>query len=348
MLAELKTHQKLNVNIISNNKYLFKDLRRIEILTNNLTINFKKDHDSIGINLDTNLIFKILSKTFSNIKLTKILNENDLNKLAERKPELVFSGIKYFKFKTKTIWLNEFLDINNINYINSKKSSYNNANDKSLAKIIMQKNGINTPNFFIAKPKQYSNALSLPINFPLFVKPLNGGDSIGIDQNSVVRNFKDFEKKICDVQLNQNSSCIAESYLSGKEFTVGIIQDDLTRRLIAMPVEIVVQKNSDGNRILDYNIKKNDLEEVCAIHDPIVYKKVSKLAMLAFKLLKGRMFGRIDIKMDGKGIPNFIEANLMPGLKKGYFFRCCSINLQITYEQMITKISKNALNHPNR
>ena len=67
MLAELKTHQKLNVNIISNNKYLFKDLRRIEILTNNLTINFKKDHDSIGINLDTNLIFKILSKTFSNI-----------------------------------------------------------------------------------------------------------------------------------------------------------------------------------------------------------------------------------------------------------------------------------------
>ena len=56
-----KTHQKLNVNIISNNKYLFKDLRRIEILTNNLTINFKKDHDSIGINLDTNLIFKILS-----------------------------------------------------------------------------------------------------------------------------------------------------------------------------------------------------------------------------------------------------------------------------------------------
>ena len=348
MLAELKTYPKLKKNVSFDNTYLFKDLSTIEILTNNLTINLKEDHDSIGINLDTNLIFKILSKTFANIKLTKIMNESDLNKLVKRKPQLVFSGIKYFQFKTKTVWLSEFLDINNINYINSPKSSYDNTRDKSFAKIIMQKNGINTPNFFIAKPKQYINASSLPIKFPLFIKPLIGGDSLGIDQNSVVNNFEDFEKKVFDIDLNQNSSCIAESYLSGKEFTVGIIQDDLTKSLIAMPVEIVVKKNSDGNRILDYNIKKNDLEKVCAINDPIVYKKVSELAKLAFNLLKGRMFGRIDIKMDDKGIPNFIEANFMPGLQKGYFYRCCYINLKINYEQMITKILQTALNQPHK
>ena len=54
------------------------------------------------------------------------------------------------------------------------------------------------------------------------------------------------------------------------------------------------------------------------------------------------------IKMDDKGIPNFIEANLMPGLQKGYFYRSCSMNLKINYEQMITKISQNALNHPRK
>ena len=52
--------------------------------------------------------------------------------------------------------------------------------------------------------------------------------------------------------------------------------------------------------------------------------------------------------MDDKGIPNFIEANLMPGLQKGYFYRSCSMNLKINYEQMITKISQNALNHPRK
>ena len=256
LVAKLKTLKKLNLNIKSNQRHIFKDLRTIEILTNNITLNFKENHDSIGINLDTNLIFKILSKTFENIKLTKIKNECDLNKLVKRKPKLVFSGIKYFQFKTKKIWLNEFLDIYGINYINSKKSSYDNVHDKSFAKIIMQKNNINTADFFTAKPKEYLNALSLPIKFPLFIKPLNGGDSIGIDQNSIVRNFKDFEKKVLDIDLNQNSSSIAETYLSGKEYTVGIIQDDLSKSLIAMPIEIIVKKNSNGNRILDYNIKK--------------------------------------------------------------------------------------------
>ncbi len=344
MLIKIKTLKRLNIK--SNQRHILKDLRAIEILTNNITTNFKENHDSIGINLDTNLIFKILSKTFTNIKLTKIQNECDLDKLVKRKPKLVFSGIKYFNFKTKKIWLNEFLDTHNINYINSKKSSYDNVHDKSFAKIIMQKNNINTADFFITKPKEHINALSLPIRFPLFVKPLDGGDSIGIDQNSIVKNFKDFEKKVLDIYLNQNSSSIAETYLSGKEYTVGIVQDELTKSLIAMPIEITVKKNLNGNRILDYNIKKNDLEKVCAIKDPIVYKKVSELAKLAFHLLKGRLFGRIDIKMDNKGIPNFIEANLMPGLQKGYFYRSCSINLKINYEQMITKISQNALNYP--
>ena len=77
---------------------------------------------------------------------------------------------------------------------------------------------------------------------------------------------------------------------------------------------------------------------------PIIYKKISELAKIAFVLLKGRLFGRIDIKMDHKGIPYFIEANLMPGLQKGYFYRSCSINLKMDYDQMITKISENALN----
>ena len=348
LIAKLKTLKKLNLNIKSNQRHIFKDLRTIEILTNNITLNFKENHDSIGINLDTNLIFKILSKTFENIKLTKIKNECDLNKLVKRKPKLVFSGIKYFQFKTKKIWLNEFLDIYGINYINSKKSSYDNVHDKSFAKIIMQKNNINTADFFTAKPKEYLNALSLPIKFPLSIKPLNGGDSIGIDQNSIVRNFKDFEKKVLDIDLNQNSSSIAETYLSGKEYTVGIIQDDLSKSLIAMLIEIIVKKNSNGNRILDYNIKKNDLEKICIIKDPIIFEKVSELAKFAFHLLKGRLFGRIDIKMDDKGIPNFIEANLMPGLQKGYFYRSCSMNLKINYEQMITKISQNALNHPRK
>ena len=344
MLAKIKSFKKINLNIKHNQKIILKDFRSIEILTNNLTIKFKENHDSIGINLDTNLIFKILSKEFVNIKVTKIDSQFDLKQLVKRKPKLVFSGIKYFNFNNKKIWLNDFLDLHGINYINSKRSSYDNVNDKSFAKIIMQKNNIKTADFFTVKSKEYLNALSLPIKFPLFIKPLSGGDSVGIDQNSIVNNFEEFEKKVLDIHSNQNSSCIAETYLSGKEYSVGILQDVMSKSLIAMPIEIFVKGDLNGNHILDYNTKKHDLETVYPVNDPIIYKKISELAKTAFILLKGRLFGRIDIKMDMKGVPHFIEANLMPGLQKGYFYRSCSINLNMNYEQMITKLSKNALN----
>ena len=124
----------------------------IEILTIPKPINLKEDQKNIGINLDSNLIFKILSKKFRNVLVTEIQNKNDLNKLVKRKPNLVFSGIKYFNFSKRKLWLNEFLDIYGIRYITSNKSAYDNEHDKSFAKKIIQKADIKTSYFFIAKP----------------------------------------------------------------------------------------------------------------------------------------------------------------------------------------------------
>jgi len=47
--------------------------------------------------------------------------------------------------------------------------------------------------------------------------------------------------------------------------------------------------------------------------------------------------------MDHLGNPHFIEANLMPGIRRGYFFRSCSLNLNMNYEEMILKITSNGL-----
>ena len=70
---------------------------------------------------------------------------------------------------------------------------------------------------------------------------------------------------------------------------------------------------------LDFDIKKNDEEKVIAVLDSKIFNKLSKIAKKSFTALRGKSFGRIDIKMNHKGIPHFIEANLMPGLRKGLF-----------------------------
>jgi len=326
-----------------NNIFPIKVNKTIEIV---IVPNFgeiNSHQDNVGIILEEKKILKILSKRYKNVLITEINSEQDLEKLVTRKPDLVFSGVKYFFFNNKNIWLNDYLEMYEIPYIASSKAALDNESDKNRAKKIMQTAKIKTADFFITKPGEYLNEDSIPIKFPLFIKPVTGGDSRGIDKNSIVFNFKSFEAKVLDIKVKQNSSSLVETYLPGKEYTVGIFEDSIDGSLRAMPIEIIVKKNSNGHRILDFDVKKNDEEKVIFVTDIKIFNKLSKLAKDSFKALGGKSLGRVDIKMNHFGVPHFIEANLMPGLRKGYFYRSCVLNLDMSYEDMIFSIANTGL-----
>ena len=299
--------------------------------------------DNVGIILEEKNVLKILSKRYKNVLITEINSEEDLEALVKRKPDLVFSGVKYFSFNNRNIWLNDYLEIFEIPYIASSKAALDNESDKNKAKKIMQKNNIRTADFFITNPGEYLKESSIPIKFPLFIKPVKGGDSRGVDKNSLVFNFEDFTTKVMDIKIKQNSPSLVETYLSGKEYSVGIFEDSIDGSLRAMPIEIIVKKNIDGHCILDFDVKKNDEESVILVSDIVVFDKLSKLAKDSFKALGGKSLGRIDIKMNHLGVPHFIEANLMPGLRKGYFYRSCVLNLDMNYDNMILSIANTGL-----
>ena len=299
--------------------------------------------NNVGIILEEKKILRILSKRYKNVSITEINSEEDLEALVRRKPDLVFSGVKYFLFNDKNIWLNDYLEMFEIPYIASSKAALDNESDKNKAKKIMQKNNIRTADFFITNPGEYLNESSIPIKFPLFIKPVTGGDSRGVDKNSIVFNFKSFTAKVLDIKINQNSPSLVETYLAGKEYSVGIFEDSINGTLTAMPIEIIVKQNMDGHCILDFDVKKNDEESVIIVSDVAVSDKLSKLAKDTFKALGGKSLGRIDIKMNHLGEPHFIEANLMPGLRKGYFYRSCVLNLNMSYDDMIFSIANTGL-----
>ena len=299
--------------------------------------------DNVGILLEEKKILKILSKRYVDVSITKINNKKDLDRLLKRKPDLVFSGVKYFNFNNEKIWLNDCLETYDIPYIASSRAALDNESDKNLAKKLILKANIKTADFFIANLEEHKSASSIPISFPLFIKPVKGGDSRGIDCNSVVYDFSSFKKKVLEIKKKHNLASLVETYLSGKEYSVGIFQDSTNGSLQAMPIEIVIKKNKNGHSILDFDVKKDDEEKVIAVTDLIIFKKLSKLAKEAFKALGGKSLGRIDIKMNQQGVPHFMEANLMPGLRKGYFYRSCLLNLDMNYEDMIFNIANTGL-----
>ncbi len=290
--------------------------------------------------MDENLILEILSKSYENVVITVIKTENDLKALAKRKPDLVFSGVKYFIFdKKEDIWLSDYLKEHNIDYITSNKEALSNEYFKDNAKNIVKNANVNTAKFFTTQPDEHPTESSLPVTFPLFLKPITGGDSRGINPESVVFDFKKYQAKVLDIFETQQSRTLVENYLSGKEYSVSIVENKSKNILMILPVEIIAVKNKNGHRVLDYEAKKNDLEEVIAVVDKKIKKELCNIALNSFMALGGKTIGRIDIKTSYNGILHFIEANLMPGLGNGYFSRSFMLNENIDYEQMILKIA---------
>lgn len=317
--------------------------KTVEIITIAPLLDSRANHLNIGIELDEHLICKILSEVYQHVRITEINSQADLAGLATRHPDLVFSGVKYFDVDGQQIWLNDYLDQHGIAYMASNRKALDGEFDKSNAKQLIQKAGIATADYFTTEPDEHSKESSISIAFPLFVKPIAGGDSQGIDANSVVNDFASFKAKVADIWNTQNSRSLVETYLSGREYSVGIFEDYASGTLTAMPIEIIAQMNENGQRILDFDIKRFDSEQVISVKNPMIHKQLSTLAKAAFRALNGKAFGRIDIKMNHLNTPYFMEANLMPGLRKGYFYRSCALNLNLTYEQMILKIANNGL-----
>ncbi len=331
-----------NANTRKINKY-------IEIVMSPDRASVGMEKENVGIILDELKILEVLSQRYKTVCVSVIKTENDLKALVAKNPDLVFSGLKYFDFydddkkQNKHIWFSDYLAQHNIAYLGSISKVYKNSYDKAHAKKIAQDAGINTAQFFTTEPDELTLSQSLGITPPFFVKPDRGGDSKGIDENSIVTSFEGLKAKVSNIYQTQQSRSLVETYLSGKEYTVGVLEDVADGTLMAMPIEIIPSKNRNGDRVLDFDTKVNNTEQVIEITDLQIHKLISDLAIQVFKALKAASHARIDIKMDGYGVPYFLEANLMPGLGTGYLYRSCAINQKMSYEQMIYKITDNAL-----
>ena len=320
-----------------------KEKKIIEIIT---VPNFggQDNQKNVAITLDTKLVNKILSKVYSKVSITEITTPQCLAKLVERKPDLVFSGVKYFEFDVNQIWLNDFLDLNKICYIGSNRAALDREHNKGVAKLLVKKAGIATADYVVIKRNSEPTHKTMGVAYPVFVKPVIGGDSIGIDDLSLVFNREQLDIKMKKIFNALNCDVLVESYLVGREFSVGILEDELSSVLTAMPIEIIAPKNNRGHRLLDFEIKRLNQETVRKVKNKSLHEKLSEVGKSVFKTLGGRSFGRIDIRLCAKGLPNFVEANLMPGLSRGYFYRSCAINLEMTYDEMILLLCSNRLN----
>lgn len=148
------------------------------------------------------------------------------------------------------------------------------------------------------------------LNFPLFIKPVDGRGSSGITKNSIVNNETELLQVSKRIIRTLNQPALVEKYIKGREISVGIIgnEDDI----MVLPL---LEIGYTGTQTNTYAHKMNDKEKLkCpAPLSKQQEQRIKTLAVCAYQALDARDYGRIDLMLKGDK-PYFLELNTFAGL----------------------------------
>ncbi len=184
--------------------------------------------------------------------------------------------------------------------------------DKAMAKRVVRDHGLATAPFAVLTSPAEAQAVTLPT--PLFVKPVAEGSSKGVTGRSLVHDRAELAA-VCDEMLARFAQpVLVETFLPGREVTVGIVGHDATARAIGV-MEVCFTGKSEAAAYTALN-KDEYLERVAyrLIEGEALAEQARRLALEVFHALGCRDAARVDVRCDGAEVPQFLEVNPLPGL----------------------------------
>lgn len=203
------------------------------------------------------------------------------------------------------------LDAYNIPYVFSGPLVLALTLHKAMTKSVIRDAGVPTPAFHVVHAKEDISKVNLP--YPLFAKPLAEGTGKGIDMHSVIYDTGQLKQRCIYLLERFKQPVLVETYLSGREFTVGIVGTGDEAKSVGV-LEIILKDHAEKN-VYSY-VNKEECEEL--VEYVLVKGKdaedCEKVALDAWKALGCEDAGRVDVRHDNNGIPNFIEVNPLAGI----------------------------------
>lgn len=179
---------------------------------------------------------------------------------------------------------------------------------KEIMKLVAYYEQIKTPNYCLINAEADLKDQIKYLRFPLFVKPAKAGDSLGIDEYSLVNNYESLKQKV-DTILPEYGELLIEEYIAGREFTVLIAANEDGKTATAFkPVEFIFPK---GNSFKTYALKTSELhtDANIPVKDEALSLKLRTASEKIFNSFGGVGYARLDFRMNETGELYFLEIN---------------------------------------
>jgi D-alanine-D-alanine ligase len=173
---------------------------------------------------------------------------------------------------------------------------------KETMKIVAHTCGVSTPAWFIARTLSDLDNMPACLRYPLFVKPADSGDSLGINEHSLVQNTEDLRRR-CAELLPDFNKILIEEFIEGREFTVLVAAG-----LALTPFEFVFH-NSDRFKTYRMKVTEHHSRNNVPVTDPELIDRLQDMALKIFHGFEAQSYARIDIRSNRAGELFFLEIN---------------------------------------
>jgi len=217
---------------------------------------------------------------------------------------------------------------------------------KAITKSIVRHLGISTPDFYVVEKTSDVAMVDLP--FPLFAKPVAEGSSKGITAASKIWDQSQLISLCTKSLIAYKQPVLVEAFLPGREFTVGILGTG--KDAVAIGVMEVILREAAERDVYSYWNKERCEELVeYRLADDSTAEEAREIALAVWRGVGCMDAGRIDIRVDANGVPNFMEVNPLPGLHPQHSDLCIIAGMVgISYRALIEAILGSAISRVNK
>ena len=255
------------------------------------------------------------------------------NEIKKLKPKIVFNALhgRY----GEDGFVQSILESLKIPYTHSGVMASSLAMDKELSRIIFKKNKLKVPKYFVFE-KVYEKNLAKKIKikkikFPIVIKPINEGSSLGV---YICKNKKQLKIKLKKLTLDYDKILI-EEYIPGREIQVAVMGNKPLGAIELVP------RRSFYDYAAKYSSKAQTQHIMPAPLNKRKYKEVLMMATKAHRVLKCRGITRSDFRFF-KNKFYLLETNTQPGMTKLSLVPEIANYVGINFENLVDWMIKDA------